>query len=133
MAIFAYKAMNQGGRVVMGQMDAVNVVDLEMRLKRMELDLINGNPVKQRAFLGAGRISRRELCQAARLPRRRPDLAARTDQLLLPPGTALPGRGADSRGPGGPARQPGEPALPRSDRQHDREHRGRQDAVPGAA
>lgn len=61
MGVYAYKAMNQAGRLVFGQMDAVNLIDLEMRLKRMELDFVNGNPVQQRALFGAGRVSRREL------------------------------------------------------------------------
>jgi type IV pilus assembly protein PilC len=60
MSIYAYKAMDPGGRMVFGRMDAINQVDLEMRLKRMELDLINGEPVKQGGFGGA-RITRREL------------------------------------------------------------------------
>jgi type IV pilus assembly protein PilC len=46
--------------MVLGRMDALNPVDLEMRLKRMELDLINGDPLKQGGFGGA-RITRREL------------------------------------------------------------------------
>jgi type IV pilus assembly protein PilC len=61
MATFAYKAMNPTGRMVLGRMDAVNLVDLEMRLKRMELDFINGNPVQQRTLFGGERVSRREL------------------------------------------------------------------------
>ena len=42
MPVFAYKAMNSGGRTVRGELDAINLVDLEMRLKRMDLDFING-------------------------------------------------------------------------------------------
>ncbi len=42
-------------------MDAVNLIDLEMRLKRLELDFINGSPVKQVALFGGGSVSRREL------------------------------------------------------------------------
>lgn len=60
MSLYAYKAMDNNGRLVFGQMDAINPVDLEMRLKRMELDLINGDPVKQGGF-GGKRITRREL------------------------------------------------------------------------
>jgi type IV pilus assembly protein PilC len=52
--------MDPSGRLVLGRMDAINAVDLEMRLKRMDLDLINGDPVKQGGFGGA-RITRREL------------------------------------------------------------------------
>ena len=60
MSIYAYKAMDSSGRMVFGRMDAINAVDLEMRLKRMDLDLINGDPVKQGGF-GGVRITRREL------------------------------------------------------------------------
>ncbi len=42
MALFSYKAMNAGGRLIRGELDAANPGDLEMRLKRMGLDLING-------------------------------------------------------------------------------------------
>lgn len=61
MTLYAYKAMNPTGRVVLGRMDAINPVDLEMRLKRMELDFIDGEPVRQAALFGGVRISRREL------------------------------------------------------------------------
>jgi len=60
MSLYAYKAMDAGGRLVFGRMDAINAIDLEMRLKRMDLDLIDGNPVRQGGF-GGNRISRREL------------------------------------------------------------------------
>jgi type IV pilus assembly protein PilC len=60
MSLYAYKAMDPNGRLVSGRMDALNPVDLEMRLKRMDLDLINGDPLKQGGFGGA-RITRREL------------------------------------------------------------------------
>jgi type IV pilus assembly protein PilC len=60
MSLYAYKAMDANGRMVFGRMDAANPVDLEMRLKRMDLDFINGDPVKQGGF-GGMRITRREL------------------------------------------------------------------------
>jgi type IV pilus assembly protein PilC len=60
MSLYAYKAMDTNGRRISGRMDASNPVDLEMRLKRMDLDLINGAPVKQRSF-GGMQITRREL------------------------------------------------------------------------
>src|SRR5437868_6209122 len=40
MPLFSYRAMNPQGKVVSGRLDAMNVVDLELRLKRLELDLI---------------------------------------------------------------------------------------------
>lgn len=61
MTLYAYKAMNTGGRLVFGRMDAINPVDLEMRLKRMELDFIAGDPIRQGNVFGGARVSRREL------------------------------------------------------------------------
>jgi type IV pilus assembly protein PilC len=61
MTQYAYKAMNPQGRVVMGHMDAVNPVDLEMRLKRMDLDFIRGAPVRHGALFGSKGATRREL------------------------------------------------------------------------
>ncbi len=60
MSLYAYKAMDASGRMILGRMDAINPVDLEMRLKRMELDLISGDPVKRGGF-GGTTITRREL------------------------------------------------------------------------
>lgn len=41
MALYAYRAMDPGGRRLRGTMDAANSADLELRLHRMELDLID--------------------------------------------------------------------------------------------
>jgi type IV pilus assembly protein PilC len=60
-ATYAYKAMNPSGRLVFGRMDAVNLIDLEMRLKRMDLDFVNGDVQRQRALFGGENVSRREL------------------------------------------------------------------------
>jgi type IV pilus assembly protein PilC len=46
---------------VHGQLDAINLVDLEMRLKRMDLDFINGSEVRQGSFFRGGSIPRIEL------------------------------------------------------------------------
>ncbi|MFA7282079.1 MAG: type II secretion system F family protein [Sterolibacterium sp.] len=59
--LFAYKAMNPLGRTVMGQMEAANLIDLEMRLKRIDLDFIKGDPVKQGGMLHSAKIPRPEL------------------------------------------------------------------------
>ncbi|MBI3522969.1 MAG: type II secretion system F family protein [Betaproteobacteria bacterium] len=59
--LFAYKAMNPIGRSVSGQMEAANLIDLEMRLKRIDLDFINGDPVKQGGMLHSAKVPRREL------------------------------------------------------------------------
>ncbi|MCK9285813.1 MAG: type II secretion system F family protein [Rhodocyclaceae bacterium] len=61
MALYSYKAMNDNGRMVYGRLDAINMVDLEMRLKRMNLDFINGNAVRQGGMLGNVKVPRREL------------------------------------------------------------------------
>jgi type IV pilus assembly protein PilC len=61
MALYDYKAINPAGRRVLGRLDAINLVDLEMRLKRMDLDFINGNPVRQAGLLNRSKISRPEL------------------------------------------------------------------------
>ncbi len=59
--IFDYKAVSMEGRMVFGRIDAMNVVDLEMRLKRMDLDLVTGNPVEQHRMFGNRKVPRREL------------------------------------------------------------------------
>ena len=61
MALFAYKAMNPDGRIVLGRLDAINAIDLELRLKRMELDFITGQPVRQGGLTFGASVSRREL------------------------------------------------------------------------
>ena len=59
--LFDYKAVSLEGRMVFGRIDAINTVDLEMRLKRMELDLISGKAVEHHRLFGASKIPRREL------------------------------------------------------------------------
>lgn len=59
--LFDYKAVSLEGRMVFGRIDAINTVDLEMRLKRMELDLISGKAVEHHNLFGASKIPRREL------------------------------------------------------------------------
>lgn len=61
MTLYAYKAMSADGRIVLGRMDATNAIDLELRLKRMDLDFIRGNPVRQLGMFGGRAASRREL------------------------------------------------------------------------
>jgi len=60
MALFAYRAMDEEGQFATGKLDAINAVDLELRLKRMGLDLITFDPLKQGAMLRQ-RIGRRDL------------------------------------------------------------------------
>ena len=61
MALYAYKAMNTHGRTVLGRLEAINLIDLEMRLKRMDLDFINGDTMKQSGVFNRASISRPEL------------------------------------------------------------------------
>jgi len=61
MPLYSYKAVNLDGRMIFGRIDALNVVDLEMRLRRMELDLVNGEPVSNRSLFGGSGVPRREL------------------------------------------------------------------------
>ena len=61
MPLYTYKAINLDGRAVLGRIDALNIVDLEMRLRRMELDLVNGEPVSNRALFASSGVPRREI------------------------------------------------------------------------
>ena len=61
MPLYTYKAVNPDGRMIFGRIDALNLVDLEMRLRRMELDLVNGDPIGNRNLLGGSGVPRREL------------------------------------------------------------------------
>lgn len=46
MALFAYKAMTAKGKTLHGESEAINLADLEQRLKRMGLDLITAQSAK---------------------------------------------------------------------------------------
>jgi type IV pilus assembly protein PilC len=62
MSTFQYKAVDKAGRPARGSLNAINDVDLELRLKRMGLDLITFREVKTTTFaLGRGNITRRDL------------------------------------------------------------------------
>ena len=61
MALYTYKAVNAAGKKVPGQIEALNIVDLELRLKRMGLDLIVGGPAKAGGGLGAASVKRIDL------------------------------------------------------------------------
>jgi type IV pilus assembly protein PilC len=61
MALFAYRAIDAEGRVSSGNLDAVNGIDLELRLKRLGLDLITFEGVKRSAAARTRRVSRTEL------------------------------------------------------------------------
>ena len=63
MPSYEYKAIDKAGRPARGGIDAVNEVDLELRLRRMGLDLINFKQVERHvpAFGGGGAITRQDL------------------------------------------------------------------------
>ena len=59
---FAYRAMDEAGRVMPGCMDASNGADLELRLRRMELDLIDFKLSAQRVTVfGRRAVTRSDL------------------------------------------------------------------------
>lgn len=60
MSQWAYKAVDEQGRQVLGRMEALNLIDLELRLKRLQLELINAEPISY-GHLGGGGVPRREL------------------------------------------------------------------------
>src|SRR5574343_1124622 len=59
--LYDYKAVSADGRMIHGRLDAINMVDLEMRLKRMELDLVAGSPLSQRVMLSNRGVPKSEL------------------------------------------------------------------------
>jgi type IV pilus assembly protein PilC len=62
MALFTYKAIDTRGKSIMGQIEAMNLIDLDMRLKRMGLDLVRGGPASRGgSLLRAGTVKRAEL------------------------------------------------------------------------
>jgi type IV pilus assembly protein PilC len=61
MTMYAYKAVNKLGQRRTGLQDASNQVDLEMRLKRTGLDLINGKIAKKNRLATGATVTRREL------------------------------------------------------------------------
>lgn len=61
MTQFFYTAIDASGRRIRGRIDAINPADLEMRLRRMELDLIRGEALGSGALLGPPAIPRREI------------------------------------------------------------------------
>jgi len=60
-ALFGYRAVDADGKISSGNLDAVNAVDLELRLKRLGLDLVTFDSVKRSHAAHARRITRTEL------------------------------------------------------------------------
>jgi len=61
MALYSYKAIDGRGRSLLGQIEAINLIDLELRLQRMGLDLVIGGPARRRSSMFKGAIGRRDL------------------------------------------------------------------------
>lgn len=61
MSLLKYKAIDDRGKSVRGRMEAANAADLEMRLQRMGLDLINFSETSVGRRGGGGKVSRRDL------------------------------------------------------------------------
>jgi type IV pilus assembly protein PilC len=61
MALFAYRAVDADGRVSSGNLDATNAIDLELRLKRLGLDLLTFEGVKRSTAARTRNVTRTEL------------------------------------------------------------------------
>jgi type IV pilus assembly protein PilC len=62
MPLFTYKAVDANGKTVPGRTEAINLFDLEQRLSRMGLDLINGAPSSTRSrLIGGSRVTQQDL------------------------------------------------------------------------
>ena len=62
MPVFSYKAVDAVGKSVYGQVDALNLFDLEQRLGRMGLDLVTGAPARRKGrLIGAAKVKRQDL------------------------------------------------------------------------
>jgi len=60
-ALFAYRAVDSEGRISSGNLDAVNAIDLELRLKRLGLDLVTFDSVQRSTARRTRRVTRTEL------------------------------------------------------------------------
>ncbi|MGE0356773.1 MAG: type II secretion system F family protein [Burkholderiales bacterium] len=61
MALFAYRAVDEEGRISSGSLDATNAIDLELRLRRLGLDLVTFESVKRSTAARTRRVTRQEL------------------------------------------------------------------------
>ena len=59
MPLYAYRSMDQAGKIIPGAMDASNSADLELRLHRMDLDLIDFRLSGQRIVAFGRRVVKR--------------------------------------------------------------------------
>jgi hypothetical protein len=114
MALFAYRAVDADGPVSTGNLDATNAIDLELRLKRLGLDLLTFEGVKRSTAARTRNVTRTELIT----------FCFHLSQLLKA------GR-EHHRGAHRPARHRGQPGLPPGDREPAGGHRGRAEALGG--
>ena len=62
MALFKYKAVDKSGKTIQGSLDASNIADLEIRLEKMNLDLVTSKQKQPGAdIFGRNKITRRDL------------------------------------------------------------------------
>ena len=61
MALFAYRAVDDEGRISSGSLDATNAIDLELRLRRLGLDLVTFESVKRSSAARSRHVTRPEL------------------------------------------------------------------------
>lgn len=61
MSLYAYRAINDLGKSIKGLQDAANLIDLEMRLKRSGLDLVDAKIDRGTIGLGRGKVKRPDL------------------------------------------------------------------------
>ncbi len=61
MALFAYRAVDEEGRISSGSLDATNAIDLELRLRRLGLDLVTFESVKRSVAARSRHVTRPEL------------------------------------------------------------------------
>ncbi|MGH8527207.1 MAG: type II secretion system F family protein, partial [Gammaproteobacteria bacterium] len=61
MDLFHYKAIDTGGRIIKGQLDALNPVDLEVRLGRLGLELVHCKEVQATRLSARAGIKRKDL------------------------------------------------------------------------
>jgi type IV pilus assembly protein PilC len=61
MALFAYRAIDADGHISTGSLDAANAIDLELRLRRLGLDLLTHEGVKRSTAARTRKVTRTEL------------------------------------------------------------------------
>jgi len=62
MEVFQYKAIDERGRIQVGKVDAVNIADLEIRLNKLGLDLVNYKELGSSGpVISGGGVTRRDL------------------------------------------------------------------------